>query len=64
MGYKHDNDAYFIVIRASRLHEVAMDLYHAASRGEPTGHEVGQLQQMMQDVGKAFDDWAIVKGDE
>ena len=62
MTYKHDSEAYFIVIRASRLHKVAMDLYHAASRGEPTGHEVGQLQQMMQDVGKAFDDWAMYEG--
>jgi hypothetical protein len=64
MTYKHDSEAYLIVIKTSRVHEVAMDLYHAASRGEPTGPEMHLLQQVMQDVGKAFDDWAIVKGDE
>jgi hypothetical protein len=64
MAYEHNSEAYLVVIRASRVHELALDLYHAVSRGEPTGHEVGQIQQAMQDLSKAFDDWAMDEGDE
>jgi hypothetical protein len=64
MTYKHDSKAYLIVIKASRVHEVAMNLYHIASRGEPAGYDMSQLQQAMQEVGKAFDDWAMDEGDE
>lgn len=63
MTYEHDTKAYLIVINANRLNEKAMDLYHAAFRGEPTGHELSKLQQAMQEVGAALDAW-IVGGDE
>ena len=64
MTYKHDSEAYLIVIKASRVHEVAMDLYHTASRGEPAGYVMHQLQQAMQDLSKAFDDWAMDDGED
>ena len=64
MTYKHDSKAYLIVIKANRLNEAAMNLYHVSKRGEPAGYEMGQLQETMQEVGKAFDDWAMDEGDE
>ena len=64
MTYKHDTKAYLIVIKANRLNEAAMNLYHVSKRGEPTSHEMGQLQETMQEVGKAFDAWVMGGNDD
>ena len=51
----HNSAAYSIVINSRYLMEKALDLYHAASRGESTTYDVQRLQDELQATAKAFD---------